>query len=194
MLAVLSVTCDGSSTGASSSTAGSSSSGGGHGGNGGAGPEPCVVEGMFEESIPDFDCPLPSPCLTPEYHADGPFPGPDGGMANGPHFEDPTVPACVLQKLRDREIVKVTIDGYPPGDFIGQYLTTETVYIVDAEHGVSDTTKHFDLSRKETRKNRQILRPASYFDACLQETDPAKIYACLTDWSAGCADVEVTCP
>lgn len=188
-----------------SSTTGGTTTTTNHGGNGGAGTggagtggagagtPACEVQGEFDVNLPDFECALPSPCPPAIYHEDGPYDF-DAGAPLGPHFDDPAAPTCLLQKLRDRDIVQLYFEGHPADDFIGQHGYMVTVFILDAEHGASNARTWYDLSYIETRNNRQILKPASFFDACLQETDPAKIYACLTGWSAGCADVDVPCP
>jgi hypothetical protein len=88
----------------------------------------------------------------------------------------------------------LTFAGDPPGGITGQFTYTETVFVIDADHGASNWHQAMDLSAEDGTKNRQILQPPSYFDACLQETDASKIYDCLKGWSNGCADVAVGCP
>lgn len=160
-------------------------------GTGGAAPLPCEQDPGWDMPLDDFQCTLPSPCPEPHFYF-GTDPNKPGSTE--PHFDDPAAATCILQKLRDREIATLGFASTPKDDFIGQDTYSESIFVLDAEHGASSSVQYADLSKKKSRKNRQILQPAAYFDACLAETDPTKIYDCIIGWSAGCADVDVPCP
>ena len=125
-----------------------------------------------------FACNLPSPC---------------GGVTLNKGPFDHTAATCILEALRDRTISQYwTLHDF--GAVAGQNADGETVFIVDALHAVSNWRSEQDLDFATGTKNRQILKPPAYFDGCLQLTDPTQIWSCMSDWSDGCADVEVSCP
>jgi hypothetical protein len=143
------------------------------------------VEQGFGHAVADhqtFECALPQPCPAVSWSTE----------AGATGFRDPRAPACVLQKLRDRAIVAISFDDQRQA--LDGFGSSETVYILDADHAASNRAEYRDLVTVYRTKNRQILKPASYFDGCMKETDPEAIFACLSDWSMGCADVDVGCP
>jgi hypothetical protein len=171
-------------------TGGAGNGGAGNGGAGGGLPS-CSISSYDPTTLELFACDLPAPCPVPHYYEGGSGSGAAPGM---PAFADPAAATCVLQKLRDRELVQLQYEKTPADDFIGQYTYTETIFILDPEHGAANAIQWQDLSAYYTRKNHQALQPVAFFDACLAETDAAKIYACLEGWSAGCAFVDAVCP
>ncbi|MFT3771474.1 MAG: hypothetical protein QM820_39165 [Minicystis sp.] len=161
------------------------------GGAGGAGLPPCDQPGMmgWQPTTPGyqpFACDLPQPCPMMMYESWS-FGGPDQ-----PPSIDMEAATCILTKLRDREVSALSWMNDKSG--MQQWNETETVFIVDSEHAVSNWTRANDLDLYSGTRNRQILKPAAYFDGCLQLTDAKEIYACITGWSAGCADQPVSCP
>lgn len=146
---------------------------------------PCdvTIDTMAGPVAPGFSCTLPEPCPAAVLVIPS-----DPSVAVA--FTDPTAPACILTKLRDREVSSLTFGK----DISYDMSTSETVFVVDAQHGVSNWTYENDLDYGGGTRNRRILQPPSYFDGCLQLTDPTAIYACLSSWDAGCDGVAVTCP
>ena len=134
-----------------------------------------------------FECTLPAPCppanLTGNIQGD-PLPPVQGT------FMDPAAVTCVLTTLRDRPIAQVTFGSISNGADYNE----ETVYIVSPTLGVSNWNWYQDLGSSSGVRNRQILKPPSYFDGCMQLTDPVQIYNCMSSWSDGCSDTPTTCP
>ena len=110
-----------------------------------------------------------------------------------PRFEEPNAARCILEKLRDRTIAKLSY-RYDFGLIAGQYSDQETIYIVDSEHGLSDIYQARDLGSTQGTNNRALLAPVSYFEECLTHNDDATLLECIRSWSSGCADVAGTCP
>ncbi|APR80399.1 Hypothetical protein A7982_05746 [Minicystis rosea] len=193
-LAACDSTVQETSTGGTTSTGhgGQGGAGTGGGGTGGTGLPACEVQGESDTSIELFECALPAPCPEAHFYF-GIEPG-SGSTQPPPHFSNPEAATCILEKLRDREISALNYTSNPEWDYIGQFTHYATTFILDADHGASNSVTMGDLSKTEARKNRQILKPSSYFEACLSETDPTAIYECIEGWSAGCADVDVPCP
>jgi hypothetical protein len=153
----------------------------------------CRTENTSELGVPEFECALPAACpkVTFFYGVEpggGPQPDPV------PHFNDTEAAICVLTKLRDREPSTLTLWHYDEFDVFGQYLHSQTIFIVDAEFGASNGEDRYDLGGNVYTTRRQILKPPEYFDGCLAMTDPREMYECMLDWSAGCGDVDVPCP
>jgi hypothetical protein len=180
------------SGGAPSGTGGTGGAGatGGTGGTGGALPA-CNQAGLKNGMLPlggyqPFACNLPSVCDSVVF-----FEGPSTGL-DAAHFTAPAAATCVLQALRDRTISRFSTTDNQSS--IGNFAFRETVFIVDAAHAVSNWENDQDLDVSTGTDNRQILKPAAYFDGCLQLTDPNEIWKCLSAWSDGCADTAVSCP
>jgi len=110
-----------------------------------------------------------------------------------PHFEDTEAAICVLTKLRDREPAALTLWHYPECDPFGQFLRSQTIFILGEEFAASNGEVRQDLSGTVYTTRRQILKSPEYFDGCLAMTDPREMYECMLDWSAGCGDVDVPC-
>ena len=117
---------------------------------------PCtnLVEGSFgiNDDVPRWQCNLPDPCPEAQYF--------DQEM---PRFEEPNAARCILEKLRDRTIAKLSY-RYDFGLIAGQYSDQETIYIVDSEHGLSDIYQARDLGSTQGTNNRAVLAPVSYFE------------------------------
>jgi hypothetical protein len=139
------------------------------------------------DAPPKVECDLPSPCPTAELQM------PYGGTGEPTHYNDVEAADCVLAKLRDREVSKLVYwadSGYIPG----QFRFTEEIFVLDGEHAASNWFDAHDLSVVWGVRNRQILKPPSYFQGCIDMTDHAAKHDCLSAWSDGCSDVDVTCP
>ena len=140
-------------------------------------------------SATPFACALPAPCATANLIGGGNI-SLDPAKPTEGTFPDPAALACVLGALRDRQVSQVKF-GHNVG---GEFGYEETVFIVDGAHGVSNWNDYQDLGLRTGVRNRQILKPPSYFQGCLAITDPVKVYTCLASWSDGCADTAVSCP
>ncbi len=151
---------------------------------------PCTSIADFnaQEMLDTWDCSVPAPCPTAEFLDQDAVPS--GEM---PHFKDVAAAKCILEKLRDRTISTVSY-RYEYGFIPGQYRTDETIFIVDAEHGLSNSSQLADLGAIGQTQNRAILAPASKFEECLKSTDESAIMYCIRGWASGCAEVAVKCP
>lgn len=164
------------------------------GGTGGEGPLACRVENTSEKGVPEFECALPVPCPKVTFYygvepgASEPEPEPV------PHFEDTEAAICVLTRFRNREPSALTLWHYNAGDVFGQFLKSQTIFIIDGEIAASNGEDRLDLGGNVYTTRRQILKAPEYFDGCLAMTDPRAMYECMLDWSAGCGDVDVPCP
>jgi hypothetical protein len=147
---------------------------------------PCKSD--FENSggqDPDaWNCALPEPCSDAVYL----------NWWEKTGFEDPAAARCILSHLRDRTISQLSYRYDLKDSVPGQYANYETIYIVNAEHGLSNLREMRDLGSNLITTNRALLRPASYFEECLTHTDDLTLMNCIRGWSSGCADVAVTCP
>lgn len=164
---------------------------GGMGGTGGGLPA-CDEKGMqigggTPPGYEPFACDLPNPCPHVDFWAAM------YGAGGSPHFVDPAAATCVLESLRDRTISQYSVENHEDG--IGQFYTTETVFIVDDTHAFANWEIAKDLDLTTGTYNRQLLKPPAYFDGCLQLTDATAIWNCMSAWSDGCdTDSAVTCP
>jgi hypothetical protein len=139
-------------------------------------------------SATPFQCTLPSPCPVAELTGNE---FPDNLPPNMGSFTDPAAVTCVLSALRDRTVSQVS---FSVTTGMGDYVYTETVFIVDATRGVSNWDYVQDLGHTFGVRNRQIIKPPSYFDGCMQLTDPVQQYDCMSRWSDGCSDTAALCP
>ena len=164
------------------------------GGTGGEGSLPCRVENTSENRVPEFECALPVPCPKVTFYY-GVEPGAlDPEPDPVPHFEDTEAAICVLTRFRNREPSALTLWHYNAGDVFGQFLKSQTIFIIDGEIAASNGEDRLDLGGNVYTTRRQILKAPEYFDGCLAMTDPLQMYECMLDWSAGCGEADVPCP
>ena len=108
------------------------------------------------------------------------------------------IPPTVRPKtsVRDRVKEMPALFREDPGFNLipGQFEKRETLFVLDADHAASNWSDAQDLVTYHGTRNRQLLKPSSYFDQCLSAQDDAALHDCLAAWSDGCSDTGASCP
>ena len=59
---------------------------------------------------------------------------------------------------------------------------TDNVWVVGDGSAIWQRSAFLDIARNIYLPRRLVRKETAFFDGCLQETDPGKLYACLDHW------------
>jgi hypothetical protein len=97
-------------------------------------------------------------------------------------FLDRSDAECVAEALAGRLLGEYTFRiSSSPITFV-----TTTIQVISDEHGFGRVTDHKDLMWSSHMYGRHRLREPSYFVGCLEAVTDEELFACVTNWGAGC--------
>lgn len=161
--------------GTSGGTAGGGGGGPSIGGNAGTSPTGGADGGCFVAGTanPPYACALPQPCAQVLYTDPSEIPP---GSTDPPTI-DVAAARCVLQQIRDDVKSYLTVHQDLSEGFRDEFIWVQG-------DGTAILLRHYRLDLLDEPKlpRRFPRKEKTFFDTCLQETDPKAIHTCLTSW------------
>jgi hypothetical protein len=136
-----------------------------------------VGSGPDSQCDSEFACNLPDPCGRADFSWVEP---------HTIEVETPDAANCLLEALRDGQEGTFRFRESPYGYGGGMFATTVTIQVRPNRRALLTVWAQQDLSYNVTYRGPLELREASYFDACLTETEPEAILDCLDAATVDC--------